>query len=396
MAHFFKSGNTFSVAPSHSLDIAETLPPGPYVVKFNEFKGFYLEIAEPFKLPSKIYGDTFAMSERILNTFRDRARNTGVMLVGEKGSGKTLLARKVAMDSDMPVLIINSSFTGDNFNSFMNSITQPCVVFFDEFEKIYDREHQEKMLTLLDGTFQSEKLFLITSNDKWKIDTNMQNRPGRILYMMNFSGLDEKFIREYCEDNLKPEYQDRGPKIVEIAALFEQFNFDMLSSFVEEINRYGEYPRQMIPFLNAKPEYSSDITYNVELFIGDYQVVPSAITRREVSLNTSVETFSVGAYFHWEDKDCNKEEIYHLLCALESGQGNCDTDKISSFLKSGKLVPGRITGRSGHSQYHCDIEFSPEEITQYLGANSVVYMNDDRVKVILTRKKAKQSVPYSM
>ena len=75
----------------------------------------------------------------------------------------------------------------------------------DEFEKTYTKEgknYQAKILTLFDGVYSSKKLFLLTCNDKSKMDSHMLNRPGRLYYLLEFHGLDQAFIREYCEDNL--------------------------------------------------------------------------------------------------------------------------------------------------------------------------------------------------
>jgi hypothetical protein len=143
-------------------------------------------------------------------------------------------------------------------------------VLFDEFEKVYDKEEQESILTLLDGVFPSNKLFILTCNDKWRVDQHMRNRPGRIYYMLDFKGLDINFIREYCEDNLKnKEYID---SICKISTIYDSFNFDMMKALVEEMNRYDESPYESLKMLNAKAEYSGSIRYNVEV-IRDNQVV---------------------------------------------------------------------------------------------------------------------------
>jgi hypothetical protein len=390
MAHFFQSGNTFHVAPADALNITETLPAGNYVVKFSENQGFYLEQGKEFTLPSKVYGRTNSHTERVLNSFRDRDRNTGVLLVGEKGSGKTLLARKISRDSGLPVLIINSSFTGDNFNSFLSSITQPCMVFFDEFEKIYEKDKQEKILTLLDGTYQSRKLFVITSNDKYRIDTHMRNRPGRIFYLIEFAGLDEEFIREYCQDVLKPEYQSSTDKIVEVSSLFDEFNFDMLVAIVEEINRYGEEPKQLLTLLNAKPEYSGDITYTVDLYVGDIKIIPNAMVRKEVSMNTTSDCFDIDVYFHWNNENPIKGEIQNEMAEYH---GPADMEKIVSWIKSGDLMMGRPVEKSGFGYNTLEFEFSPDEITRYIGTRSIEYVNEDRAKVILTKNDKKSRTP---
>ena len=267
MTHFLKNGNTFTVASNEAMDIHDKLPAGNYTVKQNQMTGaLYLEHIEDFNRPSKVYGDCLKNTNRIINTFLDRPNATGVMLNGEKGSGKTLLTKNVAItlkEMGIPTIVINAPWHGDSFNTFIQTIEQPCAILFDEFEKVYEREQQEAILTLLDGVFPTKKLFMITVNDKYRVDYHMRNRPGRIFYMMEFKGLDTTFIREYCEDNLKN--QEHTEKVCNISSLFSQFNFDMLKALVEEMNRYDETPQEALRMLNAKPEFDGGAKYEVEV-----------------------------------------------------------------------------------------------------------------------------------
>jgi hypothetical protein len=274
MSYFIRNGNNFRIAAEEALDIQTVLPVGNYTVKFNDMGGFFfLEIVDSFKQVPKLYGDTTKNASRIIRTYLDRPNSTGVMLTGEKGSGKSLLAKTLSIEAallDIPTIIINDPWTGDNFNKFLQDIEQPCVILFDEFEKVYDNDDQEKALTLLDGVFPSRKLFVITCNDKWRVNEHMRNRPGRIYYMLDFKGLDPVFIREYCQDAL--EDKQYIEKIVEISALFEQFNFDMLKAVVEEMNRYGESPQDALKMLNAKPEFNNNGKFEVQLIVNGEHV----------------------------------------------------------------------------------------------------------------------------
>jgi hypothetical protein len=284
MAYFMKSGNTYRIARKEALDITEHLPGGNYTVNKDEMTGqLYLEKIDSFNLPKKIYGDCLRHTDRIVKTFMDRGNATGVMMTGEKGAGKTLLTKNVCVklsELDIPTLVINAPWCGDKFNNFIQSIEQPCAILFDEFEKVYDRDDQEKILTLLDGVFPSKKLFLLTSNDKWRVDFHMRNRPGRIFYMLDFKGVDAGFIREYCQDNL--DAKDHIERIVNISTMFREFNFDMLKALVEEMNRYGETPQQALSMLNAKPEFDGETKYEVTIvhqgkdidYKGDYRGNP--------------------------------------------------------------------------------------------------------------------------
>ena len=108
-----KSGNTFRIATKESMDLHEQLPAGNYVVKQDPFENFYIEQIGSFDVPTKMYGDTIRNTERIINSFWDREKSTGVMLVGEKGSGKTLLSKNICVElakQSVPTIVINHLF----------------------------------------------------------------------------------------------------------------------------------------------------------------------------------------------------------------------------------------------------------------------------------------------
>lgn len=267
MSYFLRNGNTFRVTDERNMDLHDRLPVGNFIVKVDQYGNFFLEQIDGFTRPAKVYGDTLRNTDRILRTFMDRSASTGVMLTGEKGSGKSLLAKNLAITAadtlEVPTIVINSAYHGDGFNKLLQDINQPCIVLFDEFEKVYDRDEQESILTLLDGVFPSKKLFVLTCNDKWRVDQHMRNRPGRIFYMIDYKGLSAEFIEEYCNDNLIA--KEHTEAICKIASMFDQFNFDMLKALVEEMNRYNETPQEALRMLNAKPEFDGGSTYDVEV-----------------------------------------------------------------------------------------------------------------------------------
>lgn len=282
---FVKQGNHYSLRDPTTMQQLEKLPAGNYVIKREPMGGpFYLDKVDDFIYPSKIYGSVMSAAKRILSTYLDRSASTGVLLSGEKGSGKTLTAKMtilLAKERNIPCLLSNTPWCGDEFNQFCQNITQECVIFFDEFEKVYDPAQQQQLLTLLDGTFPQKKLFLITCNDKYRIDSHMENRPGRIYYSLDYQSLETEFITEYCNDLLIDKSQT--PNMVRVASLFNKFNFDMLKAMVEEVNRYGETPLQAIKFLNAKPETAGSESFSVNLKIDGEK--PAGIVDPTVYLN---------------------------------------------------------------------------------------------------------------
>lgn len=253
---FLQKDTIYTVADRESMTYLDKLPGGNYLVKFSPFMGgYFFERIDSFTMDHKVYGNTTRHADRILATFKDRPASTGVLLSGEKGSGKTLLAKRISMNAataeDIPTLIINTPLHGDDFNQFIQELKQPAILLFDEFEKVYDSDQQDGILTLLDGVFASKKLFVMTCNEVHRINDYMRNRPGRIFYAINFDGLDAAFIREYCEDNLKN--LQNIDSVCRTAVMFDRFNFDILKALVEEMNRYNETASEALELLNAKP-----------------------------------------------------------------------------------------------------------------------------------------------
>ena len=351
MSYFLKSGNTFRVTNKEQMDLHDHLPAGNYTVKQDAMtKQFYLEKIDSFEIKGKLYGNTTRHADRILNTFKDRTTSTGVMLTGEKGSGKTLLSKKIVIDAALegiPTIVINEAWCGEGFNSFLQMIEQPSVILFDEFEKVYDREDQEKMLTLLDGVYPSKKLFILTCNDKWRVDSHMRNRPGRIFYMLDFRGLDQAFIREYCEDNLTDKHHIDS--VCRIGSMFSEFNFDMLKAMVEDMNRYGETPQEVMQLLNAKPEFSDEGRFSVTLHVKGNEVESKQLARNEWHGNPLSERINIDYRVpsEIEDEDDSWEDSDFVNTDLK--QVDPQTNKFIFVNDAGdRLVLTKVKERTFH------------------------------------------------
>lgn len=321
MTIFLKEGDSYFPAEDAVVQKYDVLPVGTYTVN-QSLRGFYFSKIEDFELPGKLYGNTHRHADKILNTFKSRPNATGTLLNGEKGSGKTMLAKLISIrgrEQGIPTVVINSPYCGEDFNQFMQSVNQPLIIIFDEFEKVFNEEQQAASLTLFDGVYPSKKLFLLTVNDKYSVNKHMRNRPGRIFYLIDYTGLDADFVREYCQENLND--QTHTESMCRLVMFFDAFNFDMLKAMVEEMNRYNESPHQVLEMLNAKPLTESSALHNIQVFhdgkeITDEYIYPTQVRGNPLQvgeLELQVNLHGVHVHEAEYDEDTSKANVQLTL-----------------------------------------------------------------------------------
>lgn len=310
---FSQNGSLFRLAAGTDQKIHDTLPGGVYTIMFHPEQGWFLLRDEDFELPDKVYGNITRQRDRIISTFLDRSGSTGALFAGEKGSGKSLLAKAIShklAKSDVPTLLVNNSYGGDSFAKFLSAFTQPTCVLFDEFEKTYDdrKGEQDALLTLMDGVYTSKKLFLLTCNDKYRINQHMKNRPGRLFYFLEFGSLDSEFVKEYANDNLRENLKTHVPKLVALADSFDAFNFDMLKAVIEEMNRYSEAPKDALSLLNIKPDGFARQKYGLRLFI-DGKELPKDKLKTRTWAGDPTRDFRMQVTFRWPLEGASAKKI---------------------------------------------------------------------------------------
>lgn len=243
-------GAHVSVLKLNEDQLLDDLPAKIYNVQFNPLTGFYLGIVkDQLEVPERIYGNTMARVAKCMETYVTRDLSTGILLTGDKGTGKTLLmsvlANKMITDLNIPVLLIKEAYAGNQFVSFIETIGE-CVIVFDEFGKMYaatdrhnnsDEVSQKALLSLMDGTDKTKRMFIMTENSEIDINDFMLNRPSRIYYHFKYKKLDEASVVGYCQDHEVSKAITK--EIVELSRRSKIFSFDMLQSIVEEHLRFG-------------------------------------------------------------------------------------------------------------------------------------------------------------
>ena len=119
MSEFIKNGSEIVTKPD-GFDY-DLIPGKIYNLNYNRYKDYsYIEEDGKLELPSKIYNEDTFFIKRILDSFNTDVSNIGVLLSGLKGSGKSLTAKLIAKRSNLPILIVSSSFPSSELKGLLD------------------------------------------------------------------------------------------------------------------------------------------------------------------------------------------------------------------------------------------------------------------------------------
>lgn len=249
LIQFLYSDDMVRVINLEEGSLVDKLKPAVYYIRNNPMMGFFLEKEhDNFAAPPQLFGPVKRRIEKIKTTFDDRINSTGVLLTGDKGSGKTMLAEVLCNEmitAGIPVIIIDERYTGSNFTSFIDSLGV-VVLFFDEFGKTYPvkqrntddgNDSQESLLSLLDGVNRQKRLVIMTENNEYDINDFIKSRPGRVFYHFKYKKLDEETIKEFSESENIP--RDIADCVLDASRKMDEFSFDTLKAIIEEYKRFG-------------------------------------------------------------------------------------------------------------------------------------------------------------
>lgn len=163
----------------------------------------YLEEDKDFEFPEKYYlgDDDKHFIGKVINTFKNTSKlTTGTLLSGMKGSGKTLMAKYIATESKLPIIVVDSGVRTDEIEGFFAKVSEDVCVIFDEIDKYWNTRY---LLGFLDGVKPScKKLVLCTCNDEKGIDEYLNDRCSRIRYKKKFSCLTKDAVNGILVDML--------------------------------------------------------------------------------------------------------------------------------------------------------------------------------------------------
>jgi hypothetical protein len=234
-----------------------------------------------FSMPKKIFGKHHFYRDEIMDAYNGKTGSTGVILNGLKGSGKSMLGEdlcNVALKQELPVLVIDHVIPAEALRQILK-IIGPCVVYMDEFGKIYSGSDREGMLTLFSDTDVKKVLFIVTSNKKEELNKYMLNRPGRFQFCITYRGIDRATVQEILTYNkITGEMYEAMLGYVCTHSL----SFDMINYICPLAKKYKSAAELMkrIEILNVpKPVYRyytfNGVIHNGKPFYGTARLLPN-------------------------------------------------------------------------------------------------------------------------
>lgn len=276
LKYVYKDGLLTPIGVPVNNNFLDKLPKGVYNFTVKEKQnGLLLGFSpvEDFKIPENIVGQDKHLT-RVINTYNRLGKQMGVLLSGIGGAGKTVLAKRIAMEcvnkGNMSVVVVNSETVG-HLPMMMSMLKDDVVILLDEFEKMFDKvEKQNYLLILLDGVMAHKHLFLFTCNDINKINPYMLHRPSRIRYHFRFDRVPKEIAHEIIERDYIPVDNNNVAVLKLLTDMIDCLSYDMLFECIKECNLYpSENPMELVSDLSLEISDVNLENYDVMFKLGD-------------------------------------------------------------------------------------------------------------------------------
>ena len=302
------------------LVVAQVLPQGPVMVtEDTEVKINKEPIKEVKNVPNITYDDVGGMKDTIQKV-REMIElplrhpeiferlgidpPKGILLYGAPGTGKTLLAKAVANESDANFFYVGgpeiiSKYVGESEERLRKLFaeaqeTSPSIIFIDEIDAIAPKREEvtgevekrmvSQLLTIMDGLkARGEVIVIAATNRPDSLDPALR-RPGRFDREIEIGVPDKKGRLEILNIHSRTMPLDKNVDLTEIAAVTHGYTGADLSLLTKEAAIKAL--RRVLPLINIEEEtlspevLESIVVKRDDFFNAMHEIQPSAL--REV------------------------------------------------------------------------------------------------------------------
>lgn len=178
-----------------------------YDCKYDDWANMvYLKEDGSLNMPKKVYKteDDDKFIKHVLHYYKNATtQTTGVLLNGIKGTGKTVMAKELAIASGLPIIVVDEDVRINALKNFYKKITEETVLIFDEIDKSNNEWKSDDLLSFLDGMQGTgKKLIIMTSNATDNMSNYLFDRCSRIRYIKEYEpDSNIKFIDDILTDS---------------------------------------------------------------------------------------------------------------------------------------------------------------------------------------------------
>ena len=264
----------------------------------------------------------------------------GILLVGPPGTGKTMLAKAVAGESNVPFFSISGSefvemFVGMGASKVRDLFKQakekaPCIVFIDEIDAIgqkrsggqyggNDEREQtlNQLLTEMDGFEGNTGVIILAATNRPESLDPALTRPGRFDRRVPVELPDLKGREEILKVHAKKVALAPGIDFTTVARMASGASGAELANIVNEAALRAVRA-------GRKSVTQSDLEESIEVVIAGYQKKNSILTDHEKKITIIPRTSGALGYTMQMDEGnhylMNKEELENKIATLTGGR----------------------------------------------------------------------------
>lgn len=318
------------------------IEPAIYELSSSMVRGLFLQkVRKKFDLPPKIYNMDTEFIKRVIKSFHATNRNMGVLLTGIKGAGKTITGKIIANELNLPVILITERMNG--IPEFINNIDFECVIFIDEYEKVFSEDERGHLLTCMDGvqTSIAKALYVLTTNSMY-VNDNLLNRPSRVRYVRKYKDIEKAFVTEIVNDLLKN--KDHVESTIDVISRLHSITVDLVVEIVREANLHNEPANKFMSIFNCN-QSSYEQLYS-------YKIVDKNTNR--VYYDNIMLKASLSPDINKNTWILDKSHNYFCIIYEQTGENS-----LKMKLKNPDYLTWRATGNLDEDDH--DNDFSDEE-----------------------------------